>query len=542
MDDATTMERGAGKEMSDTGKLSLDQIRTECEQNGVRYVQLQFVDILGIPKCVELPVIQLEKAYNNEVMFDGSSIHGFARINESDMALYPDWTSRVFERSPDGSGGIVRVISDVYTDKMGAEGARPYEGDPRVNLKGFLAKAKSELGWDFQTGCEAEFFLFDAEALEDGRLVTHDEGGYFDVDPVDRGIVVKREITNQLHEMGFEVEALHHEVAAGQHEIDFKYAGALQTADNLMKFKSLIKSVARDYGLQATFIPKPKAGENGNGMHTHVSIWKEGANIFREDGSETYGMSQTALHFIAGIMEHAAAITAFANPLVNSYKRLIPGFEAPTVIAYSLANRSPMIRLPKATGNSKRVEVRSPDPTANPYLLFAALVRGGSARCEGEAGGACADHHQRLSRVRRMAREEQHSRTAGQPGRGAGRAGGGRGHPRRVLQAHSGSLRGDQARGDRRLPAAGPQLGTGEVPGSILGRGEHRNDDGPGDSPGAAFRSGQAAGLLDPARDPGRQTRSPPGCCRTSGCTPAHRRRSASRTTKRCLRRQRYLG
>jgi glutamine synthetase len=167
-------------------------------------------------------------------------------------------------------------------------------------------------------------------------------------------------------------------VAAGQHEIDFKYAGALETADNLMKFKSLIKSVARDYGLQATFMPKPKPGENGNGMHTHMSIWKDGANLFRDDASNRYGLSQTCLHFIAGVMEHAAAITAFANPLINSYKRLVPGYEAPTVIAYSLANRSPMIRLPKATGNSKRIEVRSPDPTANPYLLFTAFVAAGA--------------------------------------------------------------------------------------------------------------------------------------------------------------------
>jgi glutamine synthetase len=364
--------------MTSTGALSLDQIRAECDAGGVRFVQLQFVDILGIPKCVELPLFQLEKCYNNEVMFDGSSIHGFARINESDMALYPDWSSRIIERAPDGSGGILRVICDIYTDKMGADGARPYEGDPRVNLRSYLAKIRSELGWDFQTGCEAEFFLFDAEAFEEGRLVTHDEGGYFDVDPVDRGIVVKREITNQLHEMGFEVEALHHEVAAGQHEIDFKYAGALETADNLMKFKSLIKSVARDYGLQATFMPKPKPGENGNGMHTHMSIWKDGANLFRDDASNRYGLSQTCLHFIAGVMEHAAAITAFANPLINSYKRLVPGYEAPTVIAYSLANRSPMIRLPKATGNSKRIEVRSPDPTANPYLLFTAFVAAGA--------------------------------------------------------------------------------------------------------------------------------------------------------------------
>jgi glutamine synthetase len=358
-------------------KLSLDQIRSECQTHHVRYVQLQFVDILGISKCVELPMSQLEKAYNNEIMFDGSSIDGFARINESDMALYPDWTSRFFEASPDGGGGVLRVISDVWTDKQGAEGAVPYHGDPRWNLKSYLAKMRQELGWEFQTGCEAEFFLFDAQALQDGMLVTHDDGGYFDVDPVDRGVSVRREIVNQLQEMGFEIEALHHEVAVGQHEIDFRYGEALQTADNLLKFKSLIKSIARDYGLQATFMPKPKVGINGSGMHTHVSIWKDGANVFRDDASETYGLSKTCQHFIAGIMEHAGAITAFANPLVNSYKRLVPGYEAPTVIAYSIANRSPMIRLPKATGNSKRIEVRSPDPTANPYLLFTAIVAAG---------------------------------------------------------------------------------------------------------------------------------------------------------------------
>ncbi len=356
---------------------SLDQIRAECTKREVRYIQLQFVDVLGVPKCVELPLSQLEKAYNNEIMFDGSSIDGFTRINESDMALYPDWNTRFFESSPDGAGAVLRVISDVYTDKMGAEGARPFPGDPRNNLKQYMARVRSDLGWDYVTGCEAEFFLFDAEALKEGRLVTHDDGGYFDVDPVDRGVLVRREIVNVLQQFGFEIEALHHEVAAGQHEIDFRYADALHTADNLLKFKSLIKSVARDYGLQATFMPKPKAGINGSGMHTHISIWKDGSNIFRDDASKTHGLSKTCLHFIAGVMKHAPAITAFGNPLVNSYKRLVPGYEAPTVIAYSLANRSPMIRVPKATGNSKRIEVRSPDPAANPYLLFTALLAAG---------------------------------------------------------------------------------------------------------------------------------------------------------------------
>ncbi|MAF26415.1 MAG: type I glutamate--ammonia ligase [Gemmatimonadota bacterium] len=355
---------------------SLDQIRAECESHGVRYVQLQFVDILGMPKCIEIPLREIDKAFANELMFDGSSIDGFARIDESDMALYPDWSSRFYENSPDGTGSVLRVLSDVYTDKQGAEGARPFEGDPRLNLKSFLARMKEERDWELMTGCEAEFFLFDAEALEEGKLVTHDEGGYFDVDPVDRGVLVRREITDQLQELGFDIEALHHEVAAGQHEIDFRFAHALQTADHLMKFKSLIKSVARDYGLQATFMPKPKEGINGNGMHTHLSIWQGGENLFA-DPSGTHGLSEVALQFMAGIMAHAPAITAFANPLINSYKRLIPGYEAPTVIAYSLANRSPMIRIPKGTGKSKRIEVRSPDPTANPYFLTTALLVAG---------------------------------------------------------------------------------------------------------------------------------------------------------------------
>jgi glutamine synthetase len=354
----------------------LAELRAECAAHNVQYIQLQFVDILGIPKCVEIPLSQLEKAFNNEIMFDGSSIHGFARINESDMAVYPDWRTRILENNSDDAG-VLRVVSDVYTDKQGADGAAPYDGDPRQNLKRVLEKARRELGWDFVCGCEAEFFLFDAEAWQEGRLVTHDDAGYFDVDPVDRGVLVRREITSQLHDMGFEVEALHHEVAPGQHEIDFRYAPALETADNLMKFKSLIKKIARDYGLVATFMPKPKHGINGSGMHTHISVWKEGKNLFRDDRSKRYGLSKTCLHFIAGVMEHAPAITAVGNPLVNSYKRLIPGYEAPTVIAYSLANRSPMIRLPKATGNSKRIEVRSPDPSANPYLLFAAVLAAG---------------------------------------------------------------------------------------------------------------------------------------------------------------------
>jgi glutamine synthetase len=363
--------------MSENSTPTIEEIRDECESRDVRYVQLQFVDILGTPKCVEIPMGQLEKAYANEIMFDGSSIHGFARIDESDMALYPDWGSRFYESSLDGTGSVLRVLSDIYTDKQGAEGAGPYHGDPRQNLKAYLARVEREMGWEFMAGCEAEFFLFDAEDLGRGELHTHDDGGYFDVDPVDRGVLVRREITAQLHAMGLEVEALHHEVAAGQHEIDFRFSEALQTADNLMKFKSLIKSVARDYGLQATFMPKPRMGANGNGMHTHVSAWKEDVNLFRDDSSGRYGLSETALRFIAGIMEHAGAITAFANPLINSYKRLIPGYEAPTVIAYSLANRSPMIRIPKATGDSKRIEVRSPDPTANPYLLFTALLAAG---------------------------------------------------------------------------------------------------------------------------------------------------------------------
>ena len=372
---ATTKEGDV--RMSSSKATSLDQIRTECQKREVRYLQLQFVDVLGIPKCVEIPFSQLEKAYNNEIMFDGSSIDGFARINESDMALYPDWSTRFFETSLDGAGSVLRVISDVYTDKMGADGARPFQGDPRNNLKQFLSRVRSELGWELMTGCEAEFFLFDAEAFKEGRLVTHDEGAYFDVDPVDRGVLVRREIVNQLQQYGFEVEALHHEVAAGQHEIDFRYAECLQTADNLMKFKSLIKSIARDYGLVATFMPKPKAGINGSGMHTHLSVWKDGVNVFRDDKAERHGMSKLSLHFIAGVMQHARAITALANPLVNSYKRLVPGYEAPTVIAYSLANRSPMIRLPKATGDSKRIEIRSPDPAANPYLLFTAILAAG---------------------------------------------------------------------------------------------------------------------------------------------------------------------
>jgi len=359
-----------------TDVLSLDQIRSECKERDVRYVQLQFVDILGIPKCVELPLVQLEKAYNNEIMFDGSSVDGFARINESDMALYPDWSSRFYDAAEDGAGAVLRVISDVYTDKMGADGARPFPGCPRHNLKQILARVRSDLGWELQTGCEAEFFLFDAEEMREGRLVTHDEGGYFDVDPVDRGVLVRREIVDQLQQMGFEIEALHHEVAAGQHEIDFRYAEALQTADNLMKFKSLIKSIARDYGLQATFMPKPKTGINGSGMHTHISIWKDGGNVFLGEAGQL-GLSKDAQHFIAGLIEHAPAITAFGNPLINSYKRLVPGYEAPTVIAYSLANRSPMIRIPKAMGNSTRIEIRSPDPAANPYLLFTAMLAAG---------------------------------------------------------------------------------------------------------------------------------------------------------------------
>jgi glutamine synthetase len=304
-------------------------------------------------------------------MFDGSSIDGFTRIQESDMYLRPDYdTFTIFPWRPAEGGAVARLICDVYTPD-----GKPFSGCPRNVLKKALKEAE-EMGFDMNVGPEPEFFLFQQDETGEATTITQDDGGYFDLGPIDKGINARRDIVLALEEMGFEVEASHHEVAPGQHEIDFKYAPALKTADNIGTFKFVTKSLANEHGLHATFMPKPIFGENGSGMHVHQSLFKDGENIFYDE-SDKLGLSQAAYYYIGGLLKHAKAIAAITNPSVNSYKRLVPGYEAPVYVAWSSANRSALIRIPAARGNGTRLELRNPDPTANPYLAIAVMLKAG---------------------------------------------------------------------------------------------------------------------------------------------------------------------
>lgn len=350
--------------------MTKDEIIRKADEAGVKFIRLQFTDILGVAKNVAIPRSQLEKALDDEMMFDGSSIQGFTRIEESDMNLRPDLDT--FALYPWRLGEPVgRLICDVC--KMDGT---PFEGDPRHVLKRTL-EAVQGLGFDVNLGPECEFFLFKLDPATGSPLLeTHDKAGYFDLGPVDKGEDARRDIVLNLERMGFEVEASHHEVAAGQHEIDFKYGDALVQADRVATFRLVTRAIAAAHGLHATFMPKPVFGINGSGMHTHISLFKNGKNAFY-DPSGKHQLSETARHFIGGLLRHAKAITALANPLVNSYKRLVPGYEAPVYIAWSAHNRSALVRVPASREMGTRVELRSPDPSCNPYLAFAAMIAAG---------------------------------------------------------------------------------------------------------------------------------------------------------------------
>ena len=351
-------------------KYTKDQIIQLCKEQDVEFIRLQFIDVLGIPKNVAVTSSQLEKVLTDGMMFDGSSIEGFARIEESDMYLKPDLDTFVIYPWRPQTGKVARFICDVYTPA-----GEPFDGDPRGILKKQMEEAK-KLGYEFNVGNECEFFLFQTD--ENGRPTTktNDEAGYFDLDPIDMGTDARRDICITLEQMGFEIEASHHEVAEGQHEIDFKYADALTTADNVVTFRLAVKTIAKKYGLHATFIPKPIFGINGSGMHTNMSLFKDGKNAFFDPAGELQ-LSDTAYSFIAGVLKHVAGITAVTNPLVNSYKRLVPGYEAPCYIAWSASNRTDIIRIPASRGAGTRVELRSPDPTTNPYLCLACCLAAG---------------------------------------------------------------------------------------------------------------------------------------------------------------------
>ncbi|KAA9018023.1 type I glutamate--ammonia ligase [Niallia endozanthoxylica] len=352
-------------------KYTKEDIRQICKEQNVKYIRLQFTDILGVIKNVEIPISQLEKALDNKMMFDGSSIEGFVRIEESDMYLCPDLNTFVIFPWTAEKGKVARFICDINKPD-----GTPFAGDPRNNLKRVL-KEMEELGFtDFNLGPEPEFFLFKLDENGKPTLELNDSGGYFDLAPTDLGENCRRDIVLELEEMGFEIEASHHEVAPGQHEIDFKYADAITACDNIQTFKLVVKTIARKHGLHATFMPKPLFGVNGSGMHCNLSLFKNGENAFY-DPQDELELSETARQFIAGIVKHAESFTAITNPIVNSYKRLVPGYEAPCYVAWSTSNRSPLIRIPASRGLSTRVEVRSVDPAANPYLALAVLLKAG---------------------------------------------------------------------------------------------------------------------------------------------------------------------
>jgi glutamine synthetase len=345
-------------------------ILERAEQEKVKFLRLQFTDILGTIKNVEIPDRQFRDALNGEIMFDGSSIEGFVRIEESDMYLRPDLdTFAVFPWGNPGGEKVARMICDIYRPD-----GEPFEGCPRSTLKRVIALAAGQ-GYVMNAGPEAEFFLFQRRnGLP--TTETHDTGSYFDLTPVDQGEEVRREIVLALEAMGFHVEAAHHEVAAGQHEIDFRYDDVLATADNISTFRFVVKNVAMRHDLHATFMPKPLFGINGSGMHTHQSLFSNGKNIFFEpDGP--WQLSPPCLYYIGGLLRHAKGFCAITNPLVNSYKRLVPGYEAPTNIAWSERNRSPLVRVPAARGDATRIELRMPDPSCNPYLALAVILRSG---------------------------------------------------------------------------------------------------------------------------------------------------------------------
>ena len=352
-------------------RYTKDDIFRMVEEEDVEFIRLQFTDIFGTLKNIAITSSQLEKALDNRCMFDGSSVEGFVRIEESDMYLYPDYdTFEIFPWRPQ-QGKVARLICDVHTPD-----GKPFEGDPRWILKKTIKEA-NEMGYRFDVGPECEFFLFHTDDNGLPTTLSHEKAGYFDLGPNDLGENIRRDMVLTLEDMGFEIEASHHEVAPAQHEIDFKYDEALKTADNIQTFKMTVKTIAKRHGLYATFMPKPKFGISGSGMHINMSLaTEEGKNIFADENGKI-GLSDDAYHFIAGIMKHARGMSAITNPLVNSYKRLVPGYEAPVYIAWSAKNRSPLIRIPASRGNGTRVELRNPDPTANPYLVLALCLAAG---------------------------------------------------------------------------------------------------------------------------------------------------------------------
>jgi len=354
-------------------KYSKNEIIKIAKEENVKYIRLMFTDIHGVIKNVEIPARILKDALNDEIMFDGSSIDGFVRIQEADMYLRPDldsWLILSWEQTTYGK--VARLICDIYLPN-----GKPFMGDPRYVLKRNLEKMH-KLGFkSFNIGVEPEFFLFKLDEKGEPTLQFNDNGGYFDLAPLDGAEDCRRDIVLELEKIGFNMEASHHEVAPGQHEINFLFESALEACDSLQTFKLVVKNISKRHGLHATFMPKPIAEINGSGMHTNCSLTNmNGKNAF-DDPTGEIGLSEVTLQWIAGIMKNARAFTAITNPTVNSYKRLVPGYEAPCYISWSDANRSSMIRIPAKRGNATRTEIRSVDPSANPYLAMSVILASG---------------------------------------------------------------------------------------------------------------------------------------------------------------------
>jgi glutamine synthetase len=341
-----------------------------AEHQKVKFILLQFTDILGVMKNVSIPVEQLPKALDGQILFDGSSVHGFVRVEESDMLLKPDPSTFVCLPWLSDREMTARLICDIYTPD-----GEPFAGCPRLTLKRILKDASS-MGYTVNMGPEAEFFLFELDEHGRPTVRTYDSGGYFDHFPVDTGEAARRDMVITLQDLGYEIEASHHETAPAQHEIDFRYADALLTADRMITLKLVVHTVALRHRLHATFMPKPVCGVAGSGMHVHQSLFSGDANAF-DDPKGPYGLSKVCLNYLGGLLAHAKGMTAITNPLVNSYKRLVSGYEAPVYIAWSEKNRSPLVRVPARRGLGTRLELRSPDPSCNPYLAFAAMIAAG---------------------------------------------------------------------------------------------------------------------------------------------------------------------
>lgn len=351
-------------------KYTKKDIISLAEEEDVEFIRLQFTDMFGTLKNVAVTYSQLEKALDNKFRFDGDYVEGFLNSGEPDMYLYPDRdTLAIFPWRPQ-QGRVARLICDIHRPN-----GESFEGDPRYILKKVLKEA-ADMGLTFEVGTECEFFLYHTDDNGQPTTVTHEKAGYFDLSPLDLGENARRDMVLTLEEMGFEIEASHHELAPAQHEIDFRYGEALKAADDFMTFKLAVKTIAKRHGLHATFMPKPKTGVNGSGMHTNMSLSRDGKNIFY-DPADPMGLSREAYYFIGGLMKHIKGMAAITNPLVNSYKRLVPGFEAPVYTAWSASGRSPLIRIPSGRGENTRIELRCPDPSANPYLVLAVCLAAG---------------------------------------------------------------------------------------------------------------------------------------------------------------------